>query len=538
MKKILLTTLILLAFPLVTMAALTPVSWIRDTVAGFVRPGIITDTIRIPSLTNCNTIDTDADGDFACGTDGGGAPTDADYLVGTSNGSLSAEIVVGTSPGGELGGTWGSPTLDDSVTTNGWVMGTFTGTQLTVGTLITDLIDAVGAVDIDYGSADITDHTFTTDGTGTAEIVLPAGSIDSTEILNATILAEDLKAVDSPGDEECLTKEDTTGDFEWQSCGAGGSTTFDAIGDPTTDGSIDFTSFVSIFQTALNGGDFFSLTSSVADLTSPTVLLALNMRDDGDADGIFLDFTDDVSGTPNSVFSVGADGNLNSDGTGTFGSTVSTPTLTLTGTGTLNGLDAVDSTTESTIESIIDTLANLTSIQGKTFTLGGDFITSGASSITLTSTGTTNVTLPTTGTLATLAGSETLTNKTIAAASNVLDSCLAVAVTDEYSNLVAGTGKVTFRMPYAMTLTSVRGSLNTVATGGTLVTVDINEAGTTVISTKLTFDASEKTTTTAATPAVISDSALADDAEMTVDIDAVGNTTPGNGLKISLCGTI
>jgi hypothetical protein len=42
----------------------------------------------------------------------GGAPTGADYLVGTANGSLSGEIVVGTSPGGELGGTWASPTVD------------------------------------------------------------------------------------------------------------------------------------------------------------------------------------------------------------------------------------------------------------------------------------------------------------------------------------------------------------------------------------------------------------------------------------------
>lgn len=45
---------------------------------------------------------------------GGGAPTDVDYLVGTASGSLSAEIVVGTSPGGELGGTWASPTVDAS----------------------------------------------------------------------------------------------------------------------------------------------------------------------------------------------------------------------------------------------------------------------------------------------------------------------------------------------------------------------------------------------------------------------------------------
>jgi hypothetical protein len=43
---------------------------------------------------------------------GSGAPTTVDYLVGTASGALSAEIVVGTTPGGELGGTWASPTVD------------------------------------------------------------------------------------------------------------------------------------------------------------------------------------------------------------------------------------------------------------------------------------------------------------------------------------------------------------------------------------------------------------------------------------------
>jgi hypothetical protein len=47
-----------------------------------------------------------------------------------------------------------------------------------------------------------------------------------------------------------------------------------------------------------------------------------------------------------------------------------------------------------------------------TITLGGNFTTSGAFATTLTATGTTSVTLPTTGTLATLAGTETFTNKT------------------------------------------------------------------------------------------------------------------------------
>ena len=45
-------------------------------------------------------------------TDSTGAPSSVDYLVGTASASLSGEIVVGTAPAGELGGTWASPTVD------------------------------------------------------------------------------------------------------------------------------------------------------------------------------------------------------------------------------------------------------------------------------------------------------------------------------------------------------------------------------------------------------------------------------------------
>jgi len=112
-----------------------------------------------------------------------------------------------------------------------------------------------------------------------------------------------------------------------------------------------------------------------------------------------------------------------------------------------------------------------------------------------------------------------------------------IACSDETTDLTTGTNKVKFRMPYAFTVTGVRASLSTVATGATLLTVDINDSGTSILSTKLTFDASESTTTTATTAAVISDSALADDAEITIDIDAVGNTTTGKGLKVAIIGT-
>lgn len=111
-----------------------------------------------------------------------------------------------------------------------------------------------------------------------------------------------------------------------------------------------------------------------------------------------------------------------------------------------------------------------------------------------------------------------------------------VAVSDETTALTTGTEAVTFRMPYAFTLSDVRASVATAPTGST-ITVDINEGGTTILSTKLTIDATEKTSTTAATAAVISDTALADDAEITIDVDAVGSSTAGAGLKVTLIGT-
>ena len=54
----------------------------------------------------------------------------------------------------------------------------------------------------------------------------------------------------------------------------------------------------------------------------------------------------------------------------------------------------------------------------------------------------------------------------------------------------------------------------------------------------MTIDASEKTSGTAATAAVIGGAgpALAADALMTVDIDGVGSSTAGTGLKVYLIG--
>lgn len=103
------------------------------------------------------------------------------------------------------------------------------------------------------------------------------------------------------------------------------------------------------------------------------------------------------------------------------------------------------------------------------------------------------------------------------------------------TDLAVGTAQQVFRMPFDMTLTAVQMGVTVAPTGATLV-VDINESGASVLSTKLSIDATEKTSRTAATPAVISDSALAEDNEITIDIDQVGSTVTGQEITLYLIG--
>jgi hypothetical protein len=100
-----------------------------------------------------------------------------------------------------------------------------------------------------------------------------------------------------------------------------------------------------------------------------------------------------------------------------------------------------------------------------TITLGGSFTTSGAFTTTLTVTANTNVTLPTTGTLATLAGSETFTNKTLTnptitayleTAPSIANSSAAVTLSLSSGTVLSYTltGNCTFTMPTATSGTS------------------------------------------------------------------------------------
>lgn len=118
---------------------------------------------------------------------------------------------------------------------------------------------------------------------------------------------------------------------------------------------------------------------------------------------------------------------------------------------------------------------------------------------------------------------------------NALLESLEVFASDLVTALTTGTGKGVFFMPYAMTATEVFAGLATPQTSGSIFTVDINEAGSTILSTKITIDNTEDTSLTAATPPVISDAALAKGAKITIDIDQIGDGT-AKGLVVVVTG--
>jgi hypothetical protein len=126
------------------------------------------------------------------------------------------------------------------------------------------------------------------------------------------------------------------------------------------------------------------------------------------------------------------------------------------------------------------------------------------------------------------------------AASNLVGSPVeyVVACSNETSALTAGVAKVTFRAPVAFRLTGVSASVSVAPAGSTLV-IDVNNAGNSALSTKLSIDATEKTTATAAVAAVVNANHrdFTADAEITIDIDQIGSTTAGAGLKVTLRGT-
>jgi hypothetical protein len=192
---------------------------------------------------------------------------------------------------------------------------------------------------------------------------------------------------------------------------------------------------------------------------------------------------------------------------------------------------------DSTLEVLDTTTQQKWSYDADSFTT----MTVADASHTTVATGETgNLTLDSAGDLTLDADSGTMTfadgGATLATIASLRQESFIIAASDETTAITAAADKVTFRMPYAFTLTSVRASLTTAGTTSGVTTIDIHESGTTILSTKITIDYDETTSVSAATAPVISDAALASDAEMTIDVDGISGGGTEAGLKVTLIG--
>ena len=106
-----------------------------------------------------------------------------------------------------------------------------------------------------------------------------------------------------------------------------------------------------------------------------------------------------------------------------------------------------------------------------------------------------------------------------------------VACSDETTALTTGQ-KIAFRAAEAFNAAAIRASLTTISSSGA-VTVDVKKNGTSVFTTKVTIDASEKTSVTATVPSVLTATpfSFVDDDEITIHVDGAG--TGATGLKVT-----
>ena len=115
-----------------------------------------------------------------------------------------------------------------------------------------------------------------------------------------------------------------------------------------------------------------------------------------------------------------------------------------------------------------------------------------------------------------------------------------IACSGTTETLTTGTGKMTFRMPYAYTIDSVRASLTSAGGASGTTTIDINEntggGAASILSTKITIDYGDTTSVGASAAPVVSDSSLADNAIITIDIDALTGDADEAGLVVYIIG--
>jgi hypothetical protein len=170
-----------------------------------------------------------------------------------------------------------------------------------------------------------------------------------------------------------------------------------------------------------------------------------------------LDVVGDTNISTGSVYRINGTSVLSST---TLGSGITTSSLTSVGTITTGTWNATVITGQYGGTGVNNA--------GKTITLGGNLITSGAFALTLTLSNITNVTLPVTGTLATLAGSEALTNKTYNNINITAPASTATLTLGSSSSLTLSANK-SLNISNSLTFTGTDSSTVAFGSGGTVL---------------------------------------------------------------------
>ena len=171
---------------------------------------------------------------------GGGGPdlTGINFLVGTASGLLSAEIAVGTTPGGELGNTWASPTVDS--THSGSAHTDFIAKAIVDAK--GDIIAATAADTVARLAVGTNDHVLTADSTQSTGIKwaaapsgsgIPATIVDAKGDLIAATAADTVARLPVGSNTQILTADsaEATG-LKWSAAPSGiPATIVDAKGD-------------------------------------------------------------------------------------------------------------------------------------------------------------------------------------------------------------------------------------------------------------------------------------------------------------------
>lgn len=242
----------------------------------------------------------------------------------------------------------------------------------------TPTVNVAGEIAID---TTITDHTALIRYYGAEELIVPAVPTDKFTtvdghviVYNATNNEFEMAAPAGGGD---VTGDSASADKELvRFNGTGGKTIESPVTDlATTTATLSDNADLTLYDNVNNGNPVFSYGSSATERLKITPSYA--------SGGVALEFVEFDTPTASATTDRGEyrfkvdetlvatidDGGLEIKASGSLSFGAVDILTDSTGTTTLNNIDVLDATTEGTIEAAIDTLANLTSIQGLAVTL-------------------------------------------------------------------------------------------------------------------------------------------------------------------------